>query len=119
MVESNETILAAAFREFNEETGLNPDTTFLLPLGKATERSGKIIHAWAFSGDCDTTLPVNSNLFLMEWPSKSGKYCHFPEIDRLTFCTVEAAAAKIEPPQRCFIRRLEQLLIPGYYRTAL
>jgi len=107
-VESNETILAAAFREFIEETGLNPPVTTLLPLGGIIERSGKTIYAWAFQGDCDTTLPVNSNQFQMEWPPKSGELCYFPEIDRLTFFAVETAKIKIEAVQQHFIEQLEQ-----------
>jgi len=120
LVESNETLLATAFREFTEETGLTPEITNLLPLGSIIERNGKIIYAWAFQGNCDTTLPVNSNLFQMEWPPKSGELCSFPEIDRLAFYPVNTAKIKIETVQQYFIEQLEQHVCGlGQYRTAL
>ncbi|MHC1746585.1 MAG: NUDIX domain-containing protein [Negativicutes bacterium] len=114
LAEPNETILATAFREFNEETGLTPNGENLLPLGKVVERNGKNVHAWAFCGNCDTTLPVNSNLFELEWPRKSGKICLFPEIDRLEFFDTFAARSKIEIAQLDFIDRLENQLCVDY-----
>jgi len=118
-VEHNETIQAAALREFTEETGLSFTGQKLLPLGKTTERSGKRIYIWAFCGNCDTELPVNSNLFEMEWPPNSGHICSFPEVDRLDFFTTSAARNKIEFAQLAFIGRLEQALsIGSRYRKA-
>lgn len=110
-VESHETIIAAAFREFTEETGQTPAVDALLPLGTITERNGKVVHAWAVRGDCDTSLPVNSNLFAMEWPRRSGKTQLFPEIDRLAFFDTHTARQKIEAVQQQFIWRLETLTI--------
>jgi len=119
-VEPNETILDAALREFDEETGLNICRENLIYLGKITERNGKNIYAWAFCGDCDTSQPVNSNLFEMEWPMKSGKICLFPEIDRLEFFNTAAARNKIEFAQLGFIDRLEEYLCGSYrYSKAL
>lgn len=118
-VERNETIPAAALREFTEETGLNFNGQKLLSLGKTTERSGKRIYIWAFCGNCDTALPVNSNLFEMEWPPNSGHIGSFPEVDRLSFFTPSAARTKIEFAQLAFIDRLEQALYIGSrYRKA-
>jgi predicted NUDIX family NTP pyrophosphohydrolase len=39
-------------REFEEETSLRPDGPFE-PLGSITQKAGKVVHAWAFEGDCD------------------------------------------------------------------
>lgn len=108
-VEQNETIPAAALREFTEETGLTYTGEKLLSLGKITERNGKRIYIWAFCGNCNPALPVNSNLFEMEWPPASGQLSFFPEVDRLGFFSASAARSKIELPQRAFIDRLEQL----------
>ena len=44
--------LQTAIREFIEETSFEPVGPFL-PLGQITQRSGKLVHAWAFEGDCD------------------------------------------------------------------
>ena len=64
--EPNEDYLAAAQREFMEETGLSPAGPFI-PLTPVTQKGGKIVHAWAFEGDCDPSATV-SNTFTMEWP---------------------------------------------------
>lgn len=110
LVETNETLLATAFREFNEETGLTPNGENLFSLGKVIEQNGKNVYAWAFCGNFDTTLPVNSNLFELEWPHESGKICLFPEIDRLEFFDTISARSKIEIAQLGFIDRLENQL---------
>ncbi|MDE3108698.1 MAG: NUDIX domain-containing protein, partial [Acidobacteriota bacterium] len=70
---------AAALREFSEETGLTPSGPYL-PLGTVRHKSGKIVVAWAFEGDCDPAA-LTSNKFSIEWPPHSGKRREFPEID--------------------------------------
>ena len=50
--------LQGAIREFTEETGFTPAGRHL-PLGPIVQRSGKIVHAWAFEGDCDPTQLVS------------------------------------------------------------
>ncbi len=112
-VEANETILEAAFREFSEETGLQVTAHELIPLGRIMERKGKAVYAWAFEGECNTSLPVQSNLFEMEWPPRSGKLQSFPEVDRLAFYTPDKAFCKIEQVQKQFIERLEKQLNVG------
>ena len=116
-VESSETILEAALREFNEETGLAASQEHLFSLGKVIECNGKHVYAWAFCGDCDTSQPVNSNLFEMEWPVKSGNMGWYPEIDRLEFFDTRLARYKIEFPQVRFIDRLEEILYAGYRQS--
>ena len=44
--------LAAARREFEEETGIAPAGEFI-PLTPRRQPSGKVVHAWAFEADCD------------------------------------------------------------------
>src|SRR6185436_5184942 len=68
----------AAKREFHEETGLTAGEP-LIPLGSITQKSGKLVTAWAFEGDCDPAQ-CHSNTFKMEWPIKSGQMQEFPEI---------------------------------------
>ena len=91
-VEAGEELLAAAIREFNEETGLTPIEPFLA-LGQVKHKSGKVVHAWAFRDDCDPTQ-IKSNTFEIEWPPKSGHRQEFPEIDRADFFDLSAARAK-------------------------
>src|SRR3954467_15414607 len=52
LVEPGEDLLAAARREFAEETGLRPAGAFL-PLGSVRQKAGKTVHAWACEGDAD------------------------------------------------------------------
>jgi len=89
--------LAAAKREFEEETGQAIDGNFM-PLKPVTLKSGKIVHAWAVEGDIDHET-IFSNLFEMEWPPKSGKKQSFPEIDRAGWFDIEEAKVKINPGQ--------------------
>src|SRR4026209_208639 len=56
-----EDLLAAAQREFHEETGFTAEGEFL-PLGAFKQPGGKIVHAWAVEGDCDPSRLV-SNFF--------------------------------------------------------
>src|SRR5262249_48024490 len=63
-VEAGEDLLEAAKREFAEETGITPTAKFL-PLRPVKQRTGKIVHAWAFQGDCEPDSIV-SNTFTME-----------------------------------------------------
>ena len=76
-----EPALAAACREFAEETGFEV-TPPLLPLGDVRQKSGKRISAWAFRGDCDPGQ-LRCNTFEAEWPPHSGRRQSYPEIDRV------------------------------------
>ena len=100
--------LAAAQREFQEETGIKPAGNFL-PLGSVKQKSGKIIHAWALAGDCDPSA-VKSNMFSIEWPPKSGRHKEFPEIDSAAFFTVPQARVKMHPAEFPLLLRLQELL---------
>ena len=107
-VNPGEDELAAAKREFKEETGLAPGTD-LLPLGSVKHKSGKTVTAWAFAGDCDPAA-LRSNTFQMEWPPRSGKTREFPEIDRAAFFTVEGAREKMHPTEFEFVARLLKVI---------
>jgi predicted NUDIX family NTP pyrophosphohydrolase len=96
-VEPGEDLLEAAQREFAEETGVTPAGPFR-PLAPVTQKGGKIVHAWAFPGDCDPAAIV-SNTFTMEWPPRSGKQRAFPEIDRADFFDLATARRKIKAEQ--------------------
>jgi predicted NUDIX family NTP pyrophosphohydrolase len=107
-VNPGEDELAAAKREFQEETGLAPGAK-LLALGSVKHKSGKKVSAWAFEGDCDPSA-LRSNTFQMEWPPRSGKTREFPEIDRAAFFSIEAARESMHPAEFEFVTRLIGLL---------
>ncbi|MDB5312979.1 MAG: hydrolase [Gemmataceae bacterium] len=113
LIDPGEDPLAAARREFGEETGLHPAGPFL-PLGNVRLKSRKVIHAWACEGDADPAA-VTSNETRTEWPPKSGKWVTFPEIDRCAWFDPATARAKINAAQAEFLERLEALLpqLPG------
>jgi predicted NUDIX family NTP pyrophosphohydrolase len=96
--------LEAANREFTEETGiaLYGGFTELTPV---KQKSGKLVYAWALEFDIDASA-VQSNVFEMEWPPKSGKLKRFPEIERAEWFSVEEAKQKILPAQASFIDEL-------------
>ncbi|HJN11105.1 MAG TPA: NUDIX domain-containing protein [Pirellulaceae bacterium] len=107
-IEPDEDLLEAAQREFREETGVVPNGPFAA-LKTVEQKGGKIVHAWAFEGDCDPSAIV-SNTFTMEWPPKSGQQKEFPEIDRAEFFDVATAKRKINAAQASLIDELEELL---------
>jgi len=106
--DAGEDLLAAARREFHEETGFTPEGEFR-PLGAFKQPSGKIVHAWAVEGDCDPSKLV-SNLFEMEWPPKSRKRARFPEIDRAGWFQGGEALVKILSGQKPIVLTLFEIL---------
>jgi predicted NUDIX family NTP pyrophosphohydrolase len=107
-VEPGEDLLAAAQREFKEETGITPSGPFI-PLTPVTQKGGKIVHTWAFEGDCDPNTIV-SNTFTMEWPPRSGHELEFPEIDRAEFFDLTGAWRKVKAAQMALIDELKETL---------
>src|SRR6185503_17460044 len=108
---ADEAPLAAARREFVEETGARPRGTFA-PLGEIKQAGGKYVTAWAVEGDFDPADLV-SVTFELEWPPRSGRANSYPEVDRAQWFAPDEARVRILPAQRPFIDRLEQLLAGG------
>jgi len=108
VVAEGEELLAAARREFEEETGIVPREPFL-PLGSVRQKSGKTVHAWAWEGEADAAS-ITSNTTTSEWPRGSGRYLTFPEVDRCAWFDPELARRKLNPAQAEFVVRLEMLL---------
>jgi predicted NUDIX family NTP pyrophosphohydrolase len=100
--------LAAAKREFQEETGQAVDGEFI-SLGSIKQKSGKTVHAWAIEGDIDHETIV-SNVFDLEWPPRSGKTIAIPEVDRADWFNITIAKQKINPAQVALIERLSSIL---------
>ena len=96
--------IEAAKREFKEETGFEAKEPFI-DLGNITQKSGKLVHAWAFEGDADPAQ-MQSNHIEIEWPTGSGKKMSIPEVDRCEWFSPDEAKKKVNPAQRPFIDRL-------------
>lgn len=107
-LDPGELALAAACREFAEETGYAVSGPFL-PLGEVRQKSGKAVEAWAFEGDADPGA-LRCNTFEMEWPPRSGRLQAFPEVDRVAWFTLDEAGRRILPAQAPFLERLAREL---------
>ncbi len=106
--EPGEEPLAAAQREFQEETGFPVEGKFL-PLGEITQASGKIVTAFAIEGDCDPARLV-SNTCQVEWPPRTGRMMEIPEVDRGAWFAIAEAREKMFPAQRPLLDRLQSAL---------
>lgn len=108
---AGEEALAAARREFAEETGQTIDGEFtaLAPV----RGPGKVIHAFAVASDAPDPARLDSNTFEMEWPPRSGRMQAFPEADRAAWVPLEAAAGKLHKNQCALVERLAELLDVG------
>ncbi|MDO3640976.1 NUDIX domain-containing protein [Mucilaginibacter sp. L3T2-6] len=105
---NDEEPLAAAKREFEEETGQAVEGDFI-KLKPVKLKSGKYVHAWAVEGDIDHETII-SNLFEIEWPPKSGRMQSFPEIDRAAWFNPDDAKIKLNPAQAALIDELLNLV---------
>ena len=105
-VDEGEDRLAAARREFAEETGIAV-VGETIPLEPVRQPGGKVVHAWAVRGDFDPAT-LMSNTFSMEWPPKSGRTQEFPEVDRAAWFTLDQARAKILKGQSDLLDQLQR-----------
>ena len=111
LIAPDEVPLAAAKREFFEETGHRPQGRSLA-LGDAKQPGGKIVHVWALEGNWNPER-LKSNVFEMEWPPRSGRRQHFPELDRAAWFTVAEARERILKGQAVFLERLVAAVNPN------
>ncbi|MBP9483609.1 MAG: NUDIX domain-containing protein [Negativicutes bacterium] len=111
-VEEGEQLIETAVREFGEETGISldgvkPERDFI-PLEMVRLQSGKQVHAWAFRGNHPDDQPIQSILYSIEWPPRSGREIEVPELDTGRFFPIWTARKKITPSQLPFLDRLEE-----------
>jgi predicted NUDIX family NTP pyrophosphohydrolase len=105
---TDEDPLAAAKREFLEETGFPVEGEFKA-LARITQKSGKEVLAWAVEGDLDASA-AKSNEFEIEWPPRSGKRMMIPEVDRAEWFAMAQALKKINSAQAELVRELAGFL---------
>jgi predicted NUDIX family NTP pyrophosphohydrolase len=103
-LEADEDPLAAAIREFQEETGSLLSGNFI-ELTPIIQKAGKQVLAWAIQGYIDVST-IQSNTFKTEWPPKSGLWKTFPEVDKAEWFNEQTAKEKINPAQVPFIEEL-------------
>ena len=108
MVEPGEAPAEAALREFAEETGTNLSAV-PLPLAAVRQAGGKTVQAFAVEGDLDAAS-IRSNEFELEWPPKSGRREHFPEVAEARWMSLAQARAFMLPSQLPLIDALEAML---------
>lgn len=109
MINPGEEELAAARREFGEETGGTADGP-AVELGRFRQPAGKVVVAFAVEGDFDLAT-FRSNSFTMEWPPRSGRMQQFLEADRAAWFTPDAAARKLLAGQAPVIPALLKMLV--------
>ena len=107
--EPDEQPFDAAKREFHEEIGQAAPEGIYIDLGEFKRSDGKLISAWAVSGDIDVSKLV-SNTFELEWPPHSGQKQAFPEVDRAEWFSLSEAASKLSNGQDIFLDRLAKQL---------
>jgi predicted NUDIX family NTP pyrophosphohydrolase len=96
--------LAAARREFEEETGKRVEGD-VVSLGDIVQPGRKVVTAFALEGEFDPK-ELRSNLFELEWPPRSGRHECFPELDRVAWFAPAEARRRVKPAQIPFIDRL-------------
>jgi predicted NUDIX family NTP pyrophosphohydrolase len=98
MVETNESDLEAAAREFEEETGWRPPPQPWVELGDTVLKSRKIVVAFAVEADLDPAA-LEPGTFQL------GRH-RYPEIDRVEWMDEDLARVKLNPALGVFIDRL-------------
>ncbi len=117
--------LAAAIREFREETGFALHESLkredFLDLGVFRQTGGKLVSVWALEEakagvNCDPAA-LNSNRCEIEWPPRSGQRIEIPEVDRGAWFPLEEARRRILAGQQPALDRLLGSIARGMNRN--
>lgn len=100
--DDSEDPLAAAVREFVEETGLPAPVGPFIELGEISQKGGKRVRAWAAEADLDPE-DLDPGHFVMVW---RGREQSFPEIDRVAWVEPGEAVRLLNPAQGALVERL-------------
>jgi predicted NUDIX family NTP pyrophosphohydrolase len=101
LIDEGEGELAAAIREFSEETGQSIAGDFM-PLTPRKQKGGKTVLCWLVEADLGLSN-FRSNLCEMEWPRGSGRVISFPECDQASYFSESLATRKILAGQQPFL----------------
>jgi len=107
--DASEEPLAAARREFEEETGSPAPPGEVANLGEQRQPGGKVIVTYAVEGDLDLA-GFRSNTFALEWPRGSGQVREFPELDRAEWMSLGRASDMLVKGQVPIIDALREHL---------
>jgi predicted NUDIX family NTP pyrophosphohydrolase len=107
--EAGEDPRSVAAREFAEELGSPLPDAPVIELGSVAQGGGKTVIGFAREGDFDETS-LRSNTFEMQWPPRSGRRQHFPEVDRAAWVEADVAREKLVAAQVDLLDRLEAVL---------
>lgn len=102
-VEGDEDARRAAAREFREETGWPAPSSDWIDLGEITQRSGKLVKAWAVEAPDLDPADLRPGQFQMRW---RGRLESFPEIDRVRWVSRSDAMYCLLEAQHPFYDRL-------------
>lgn len=108
--DQSEDSLAAAKREFKEETGQNAPKGSYSELGQV-KYGNKIVTAWFARADVDEAN-IKGNYFEMQWPPKSGETQQFLEVDKAAWFNLTAARRKLVKGQVPLIDMFEASIKP-------
>lgn len=110
-LQAGEAPLAAAMREFEEELGAAPQGE-PQPLCTVRQSGGKLVEAFALEGEFDCA-GLDSNLFTVEYPPRSGRVASFPEVDEARWFSLDEGRRKILASQAPILDALEAALRSG------
>ena len=101
--------LAAARREFHEETGAEPPPADSLVRLGVFETGAKNVHVFVAEGtfDCDALV---SNTFEMVWPRNGGTLQAFPEVDKAEWVDIDGIDAMLHKNQLAIGAAIRQYL---------
>lgn len=89
----------AARREFEEETGLSAPNLDYVELGEYRYSSGKLLTVFAAEAPEFDPPEITPGTFDLEWPPRSGRTQHFPEIDKAAWTPIDEARARLVKAQ--------------------
>ena len=111
LVEEGEELLAAARREWTEETGQAPPEGEYRAL-PVVKQSGKRNHLFLVEGDADAEALV-SNTFRLQWPPRSGQWVDVPEVDRWAWVDLDTAEAKLSKSLGAVVAHVRAAIAPS------